>query len=168
MADDDIIRTADICDANPDAYAVCEIPFIDYAGRGHFHGRVSTFATYEDNKGIRAILADGGPQGGKGRVLVVDGRGSRRRALCGGNIAAEAAKHGWAGLVFNGCIRDQHEFAGLDLGVKAIGSVPQRPRQDGIGKAGATLDFGGVQFREGDYLYADADGVIVAAKPLHG
>ncbi|MBI3113620.1 MAG: ribonuclease E activity regulator RraA [Rhodospirillales bacterium] len=163
MADDDIIRTADICDAHPDAYQVCEIAFNDYAGRNHFHGRVTTFATYEDNDGLRKILAEGG----KGRVLVVDGRGSRRRALCGGNIAAEAAKHGWAGLVFNGCIRDSHEFAGLDIGVKAVGSTPQRPRHDGIGKAGVTLNFGGIAIRDGDYLYADADGVIVAAKPLH-
>jgi regulator of ribonuclease activity A len=164
MADDDIIRTADICDANPDAYSVCEIAFNDYAGRNRFHGRVTTFATYEDNKGIRNILAEGG----KGRVLVVDGRGSRRRALCGGNIAAEAAKRGWAGLVFNGCIRDQHEFTELDLGVKAVGTTPQRPRQDGIGKAGVTLHFGGIAIRDGDYLYADVDGVIVAEKPLHG
>lgn len=163
MTDDDIIRTADICDANPDAYQVCEIPFNDYAGRNHFHGRIATFATYEDNKGIRDILATGG----KGRVLVVDGRGSRRRALCGGNIAAEAAKHGWAGLLFNGCIRDGHEFTGLDIGVKAVGSTPQRPRQDGIGKAGVTLYFGGIAIRDGDYLYADADGVIVTPKPLH-
>jgi regulator of ribonuclease activity A len=160
---DDIIRTADVCDANPDAYAVCETAFNDYAGRNHFHGRISTFATYEDNQGIRKILAEGG----KGRVLVVDGRGSRRRALCGGNIAAEAAKYGWAGMVFNGCIRDAHEFTDLDLGVKAVGTVPQRPRQDGIGKAGVTVNFGNVEFREGDYLYADGDGVIVAAKPLH-
>ncbi|MBI2586096.1 MAG: ribonuclease E activity regulator RraA [Rhodospirillales bacterium] len=167
MAKDDIIRTADICDAHPDAYQVCEIAFNDYAGRNHFHGRVTKFATHEDNKGIRDILAQGGPKGGKGRVLVVDGRGSRRRALCGGNIAAEAAKHGWAGLVFNGCIRDSHEFAGLDIGVKAVGSTPQRPRHDGIGKTGVTLNFGGIAIRDGDYLYADADGVIVAAKPLH-
>jgi len=163
MADDDIIRTADICDANPDAYQVCEIAFNDYAGRDHFHGRITTFATYEDNKGIRDVLATGG----RGRVLVVDGRGSRRRALCGGNIAADAAKHGWAGLVFNGCIRDQHEITGLDIGVKAIGATPQRPRQDGIGKAGVTLHFGGIAIGDGDYLYADADGVIVAPKPLH-
>lgn len=164
MADDKIIYTADICDAHPDAYAVCEIAFNDYAKRNHFHGRVTTFATYEDNKGIRDVLG----QDGKGRVLVVDGRGSRRRALCGGNIAAIAAEHGWAGLVFNGCIRDQHEFTNLDLGVKAVGSTPQRPRQDGIGKAGVTLHFGGIAFRDGDYLYADADGVIVTEKPLHG
>ena len=161
---EDIIRTADICDDHGAEVLLCEIPFIDYAKRNHFHGIVATFATYEDNKGIRDILA----QGGRGRVLVVDGRGSRRRALCGGNIAAEAFEHGWAGMVFNGSIRDQHEFAELDFGVKAIGTAPQRPRHDGIAEAGAILYFGGIAIHEGDYLYADADGVLVAKGPLHG
>ena len=163
-AGDEIIRTADICDDHGDALQVCEIPFRDYAKRDHFHGRVVTFATYEDNKGVRNILE----QGGEGKVLVVDGRGSRRRALCGGNIAAEAKEHGWEGLIYNGCIRDQHEFADLDFGVKAIGTTPQRPRHDGIAQAGVALYFGGVVFNEGDYVYADADGVIVAKGPLHG
>ncbi|NQU61649.1 MAG: ribonuclease E activity regulator RraA [Rhodospirillales bacterium] len=163
MSDETIIRTADICDDHGDDVLMCELPFNDYAKRNHFHGRVVTFATYEDNKGLRDILA----QGGKGKVLVVDGRGSRRRALCGGNIAADAKKHGWEGMVFNGCIRDQHEFVDLDFGVKAIGTVPQRPRQDGIGLAGVTVNFGNIAINDGDYLYADADGVLVAAKKLH-
>ena len=68
---DDIIRTADICDDHGDAVLICEIPFNDYAARDHFHGRVVTFATYEDNKGVRDVLAEGG----RGKVLVVDGRG---------------------------------------------------------------------------------------------
>ena len=59
MADgNDIIRTADICDDHGDAVLICEIPFNDYAARNHFHGQVVTFATYEDNKGIRDVLAE--------------------------------------------------------------------------------------------------------------
>jgi len=61
---------------------------------------------FEDNTCLKAAFATDG----KGKVLVVDGQGSRRRALCGGNIAAEAQGHGWEGLVYNGCIRDQHEI----------------------------------------------------------
>ena len=159
----DIIRTADICDDHGDALQVCEIPFRDYAKRDHFHGQVVTFATFEDNKGVRAVLAEGG----EGKVLVVDGQGSRRRALCGGNIAAEAQGHGWEGLVYNGCIRDCHEFVDLDFGVKAIGTTPMRPRVDGIAKVGVALYFGGIVINDGDYLYADADGVIVASRQLH-
>jgi len=159
----EIIRTADICDDHGDDVLICEVSFRDFALRNHFHGEVVTFATYEDNKGIRAILE----QGGAGRVLVVDGRGSQRRALCGGNIAAEAQGYGWAGLVFNACIRDSHEFAELDFGVKALGTTAMRPRVDGIGRAGETLYFGGIAIRPGDYLYADQDAVIVAPRILH-
>jgi len=163
VTDNTIIRTADICDDHGDDVLVCETAFNDYAKRNHFHGTVVTFATFEDNKTVRDVLAEGG----KGKVLVVDGQGSKRRALCGGNIAAEAQGHGWEGLIYNGCIRDQHEFTDLEFGVKAIGTTPMRPRTDGIAKRGVPLYFGGITFNEGDYLYADVDGVIVAKKKLH-
>ena len=165
MGDDaGIIRTADICDDHEHDVRICEMTFNDYAKRRHFHGEVVTFATYEDNKGVRDVLKEGG----KGKVLVVDGRGSMRRALCGGNIGLEAFENGWAGLVFNGVIRDQHEFADLDFGVKAIGTTGQRPRQNGIGIVGAELNFGNILIRPGDYLYADVDCVLVLDKPVHG
>lgn len=162
MTDQDIIRCADICDDDPSAQ-VCELMFHDFAKRSCFHGEAVTFSTYEDNKGIRDVLA----RGGKGKVLVVDGRGSQRRALCGGNIAQEAFDHGWAGLVFNGAIRDTHEFAELDFGTKALKCTPMRPRTDGIGEADVTLQFGGIVVASGDYIYADLDGVIVTKKPVH-
>ena len=157
-----IIRTADICDDHGDA-RVCEIAFNDYAGRDHFHGEVVTFATHEDNKGILDVLA----RGGAGKVLVVDGRGSSRRALCGGNIAAEAERHGWEGLVFNGAIRDSHEFEALDFGVKATAATAMPPRRDGIGRADEALNFGGIVINPGDYVYADRDAVIVLSGPVH-
>lgn len=130
-ANKDIIRTADVCDDHELDVQVCEIAFNDYAKLNHFHGQVVTFSTFEDNKNIREVLA----KGGEGKVLVVDGRGSRRRALCGGIIAQEAFKNCWEGLVYNGCIRDQHEFINLNFGVKAIGTTPMRPRHDGDRKS---------------------------------
>lgn len=162
MTDQQIIRCADICDDEPDAQ-VCELMFHDFAKRPCFHGEAVTFSTYEDNKGIREVLA----RGGKGKVLVVDGRGSQRRALCGGNIAQEAFDHGWAGLVFNGAVRDTHEFADLDFGTKALKCTPMRPRTDGIGKADVAIQFGGIIVNPGDYIYADFDGVIATKKPIH-
>ena len=162
MSDQVIIRCADICDDEPDAQ-VCELMFYDFAKRACFHGEAVTFSTYEDNKGIREVLA----RGGNGKVLVVDGRGSQRRALCGGNIAQEAFDHGWAGMVFNGAVRDTHEFAELDFGTKALKCTPMRPRTDGIGKADVSLQFGGIVVNPGDYVYADFDGVIITKKPIH-
>ncbi|MEX0695649.1 MAG: ribonuclease E activity regulator RraA [Rhodospirillales bacterium] len=163
MTDYDIVRCADICDDDPTAQ-ICELMFHDYGKRACFHGEAVTFSTYEDNKGILDVLR----RGGKGKVLVVDGRGSMRRALCGGNIAAEALEHGWAGLVFNGAVRDTHEFAELDFGAKALKCTAMRPRTDGIGLADVTLKFGGVVINPGDYIYADLDAVIVCKKPIHG
>ena len=163
LSNKNIIRTADICDEHELDVRVCEIVFNDYAMRTHFHGQVVTFSTFEDNKSVREVLA----QGGVGKVLVVDGRGSRRRALCGGNIAQEAFENGWEGMIYNGCIRDQHEVSDLNFGVKAIGTSPMRPRQDGIAKTGLSLYFGGIVINDGDYLYADKDGVVVAERKLH-
>lgn len=158
-----VIRTADICDDHPEA-RVCELQFRDFSAHEDFHGEAVTFATYEDNKGVRDILT----KDGAGKVLVVDGRGSNRRALCGGNIAAMAFEHGWAGLIFHGAIRDSHEFAELDFGVKATGATAMRPRTDGIGRQGEMLTMGGIVIRPGEYVYADRDAVIVLAKPVHG
>jgi regulator of ribonuclease activity A len=161
--DAEIIRTADICDDYGDETLVCELPFTDYAGRDHFHGEAVTFGTYEDNQGIRELLAEGGA----GKVLVVDGRGSLRRALCGGNIAALALENGWEGMIFNGAVRDSHEFSDLDFGVKAIGTTAMAPRKDGIGTRGVEIYMGNVTIHPGDYVYADRDAVIVLTRPVH-
>lgn len=158
-----IIRTADICDDHRDDARICEIQFKDVGGRTHFHGEVVCMSTYEDNSGLRAVLAEGGA----GKVLVVDGRGSLRRALCGGNIAKEAFDFGWEGLVFNGAIRDSHEFEVLDFGVKTLGLTAMPPRHETEMVKQPFVSFGGIRFQSGDYLYADQDCVIVLNKPDH-
>jgi len=159
----DIIRTADICDDFANELRVCDLALNDYAGRNHFHGEAVTFDTYEDNQGIREVLA----RGGTGKILVIDGRGSQRRALCGGDIAAEALKHGWAGIIINGCIRDSHEVAVLDFGVKAVGTTAMRPHMEGIGRVGVEIYMGGITIHSGDYIYADQDAVLVLSRPVH-
>ena len=87
--------------------------------------------------------------------------------MCGGKNVAEAHGHGYQRLVVNGCIRAGHKYAALNFGVKAIGKQPRRPRHDGSAETGVALYFGGIVINDGDYLYTDADGVIVAAGPLH-
>ena len=159
-----IIRTADICDNHRDDALICELQFKDVAGRNHFHGEIVTLSTYEDNTGLRSILAEGGA----GKVLVVDGRGSLRRALCGGNIAKEAFDYGWEGLVFNGAIRDSHEFEVLDFGVKTRGVTAMPPNHNTEMRREDFVTFGGIKFTTGHYLYADQDCVIVLEKPDHG
>ncbi len=150
--------TADLSDAHP-AAQVAEPLFADFGGVACFHGRVATLKVFEDNTLVRSLLEESG----EGRVLVIDGGGSMRCALVGGNLAKLGAEHGWGGVIVNGCIRDRQEVAQLPIGVKALGSHPRRSEKGlHTGHRGRTVTFAGVTFREGQWLYADLDGVLVS------
>ena len=124
--------------------SLAEPGFLDYGGRRSFSGPISTVRAPEDNSLVRKALEEPG----QGRVLVVDGGGSRRCALVGDQLAALAQKNGWAGVVVNGCIRDAEEVGRTAIGVKALGTHPR------------------VTFRPGHYLYADADGIVTSETAL--
>jgi regulator of ribonuclease activity A len=118
---------------------------------------------------VRGQLA--GAQGpripGEGRVLVIDGGGSLRRALVGDQLAALGVKNGWAGIVVYGCIRDSRAIGEMDIGVFALDTHPMKTRKKNVGDADMPVTFGGVTFNPGEWLYADEDGVIVSESPLH-
>jgi len=151
------LATADVCDAVGDAAACLAVDFKDFGGRCDFAGPVVTVRTLDDNSKMKELLATKG----EGRVMVVDGGGSRRAALMGGNLAADAAKNGWAGVVIYGRVRDLHEMAREDVGIKAIGTCPRRPDQLGRGDVNIELAIGGINIHPGDWVIADADGVVV-------
>jgi regulator of ribonuclease activity A len=155
--------TADLSDAHPEAQ-VCAPIFQDYGGRRAFHGPIATVKVFEDNALVRATLETPGA----GRVLVVDGGGSMRCALVGGMLGELALKNGWAGVVVYGCVRDTAELAAQDVGVKALATHP-RKSDKGLhtGHAERVVEFAGVRFRPGAWLYADADGIVVGDTPLH-
>lgn len=156
------ISTPDLCDQNPQQVQVCELAFNAYGQRMQFGGAIETVKCFEDNSLVKEALA----RDGAGKVLVVDGGGSHRRALCGDQVAADAVKNNWAGLVFYGCIRDVEEIDELPIGVKALGSVPIKTDKRGEGQANVVLRFGGVLFTPGHFLYADRNGVIIAETSL--
>jgi regulator of ribonuclease activity A len=155
--------TTDLSDAHPEAQ-VCEPVFSSYGGRRAFYGPVHTIKVFEDNALVRSTLETPGD----GRVLVVDGGGSRRCALVGGNLAKLGVSNGWAGVLVHGCIRDAREIAGYDLGVMALATHP-RKSEKGLHSAASARDvtFAGVTFRPGAWLYADDDGVVVADHAIH-
>lgn len=157
-----VIATADLCDQYGDAVRVCQPIFRDFGGTPAFHGPILTVSTFEDNGLFRDLLQEPG----EGRVMVIDGGGSLRRALFGGNLAEAAAKNGWAGLLINGCVRDTAEIAALPIGVKALAAHPRKSGRTGQGELNVPVSFANVVFHAGDHLYADLDGVIVADKPL--
>ncbi len=153
----DLISTADISDENEGRAQVLRLQMRDLGGRTAFSGPIRTVRCHEDNSKVKATLATPGA----GAVLVVDGGGSLNCALVGDLIAQSAVDNGWAGVVVHGAVRDAAVLAGLDLGVKALGTMPLRSVRRDLGEVDVTVAFGGVIFRPGDILHADADGVLV-------
>ncbi|CAG1006014.1 3-hexulose-6-phosphate synthase [Burkholderiales bacterium] len=155
-------HTADLCDQHGDQLAVVAPMFRHFGGARRFGGRIATLKCFEDNSLVRECFSEAG----EGRVLVIDGGGSLRCALVGDQLAELAVKNAWAGVVVYGCIRDAEAMGGLPLGVMALAAHPLRSIKRGVGERGLALNFGGVVFRPGEYLYADEDGVVVGALAL--
>jgi regulator of ribonuclease activity A len=157
--------TCDLCDAHKGdrsgAFRVLPPVFRDFGARSAFHGPVSTVKCFEDNSLVKAAVESPG----QGRVLVVDGAGSLQRALLGGNLGAAAVKNGWAGLVIDGCVRDVAELAACDIGIRALAPVPLPTERAGQGQRDVVLQIRGVWVRPGDWLYADADGIVLLDRP---
>jgi len=159
--------TCDICDAHEDKLAgrgltVLPPVFTAYGGRLKFAGPATTLKVFEDNALVRATLETPG----NGHVLVIDGGGSRRCALVGGNLAQLAERNGWAGIVVDGCIRDSEEINACAIGVRALATHPQRSIKKGDGERNVRARIAGVAVDPGNWIYADADGVLVAAEKL--
>ena len=159
-------ETADLCDQYEaelgTTVRVVAPMFRSYGGRPAFAGQIVTLKLFEDNSLVREALGEDG----RGKVLVVDGGGSQRCALVGDQLAVLARKNGWEGIVVYGCIRDSAAIGEVDLGVRALVTHPQKSIKKGVGDRNLAVTFGGVNFRPGEWLYADADGVVVADRAL--
>ncbi|HEU4458038.1 MAG TPA: ribonuclease E activity regulator RraA [Methylibium sp.] len=153
--------TCDLCDTHKadtsGAFRVLPPGFASFGGVVRFAGLVSTVKCFEDNSLVKAAL----DEPGQGRVLVVDGGGSLRRALVGGNLAAAAAKHGWAGIVVDGCVRDAAELAAAAVGIRALGLMPLPTDKRNEGRRDVAVVLQGVRVQPGDWLCADEDGIVV-------
>ena len=154
--------TADLCDAFGDAVQQVAPLFREFGAVASFSGSIATVKVPDDNALVRATLETTGA----GRVLVVDGGGSTHCALVGGRLAQLAHANGWAGVVVNGCVRDAAEIARLPVGVRALATVPRKSGKAGTGQREVAVEFAGVRFSPGHWLYADADGIVVAARNL--
>ncbi len=155
-------RTADLVDEHGEALQSCDLQLRQFGGRRRFHGPIRTVACFQDNALVKQVLSEPGDGG----VLVVDGGGSLHTALVGDLIAGLAQDNGWAGLVVNGGVRDVVELAGLDIGIKALGSNPRKSAKEGAGEIDVPVAFGGARFEPGAHLYSDEDGIVVASTAL--
>ncbi|MBE0474749.1 MAG: ribonuclease E activity regulator RraA [Rhodoferax sp.] len=166
--------TCDLCDAHkneaPEVFRVLPPVFKDFGARRVFCGPVVTVKCFEDNSLVKAAVDSVGfddtPAGRIGKVLVVDGAGSLRRALLGGNLGAAAARNGWAGVLLDGCVRDVAELAVQDVGIRALASNPMPTEKKNQGLQDLAVQIQGVWVHPGDWLYADADGMVVSATRL--
>ena len=154
--------TPDLCDENPELVRVVEPMFNNYGARSCFSGEIVTVKCHEDNSVVKENVA----QPGKGKVMVVDGGGSKRCALLGDMLAEKAAENGWEGIIIYGCIRDVDEINKTDLGVQALATIPIKSNRKGRGDLNIQITFGGVTFNPGEFVYADNNGVIVSREAL--
>ena len=156
------ISTADLCDAHADELQIAEPGLVTIGGAPAFGGPIATVQVLEDNVLVRQALEEPG----QGRVLVIDGGGSLRCALIGDMLATLARDNGWAGVIVNGCVRDSRAIGALEVGVMALATHPRKSGKLGQGSRDVPVSFAGVTFRPGQVVYADRDGIVVAARPL--
>jgi regulator of ribonuclease activity A len=160
------VSTTDLCDANEarlvDGSLQVLAPLVALGGRTDFAGTAVTLRLFEDN----SLLADAVKTPGQGRVLVVDGGGSIRCAVLGGNLAQAAASNGWSAVIINGAVRDADEIDACDVAVRTLALNPRRSVKRGVGERDVPVVMPGATVRPGDWVYGDRDGVIVSAVPL--
>lgn len=158
------VSTADLCDSHSSELLLLPAQWRSFGARTRCCGPVHTLRTFEDNGMVRATLETAG----RGRVLLVDGGGSMRCALVGDQLAQLAVKNGWAGVIVYGAIRDVAEIRRMPLCLLALGSSPVRSVRRGWGVAGQPINIGAAApVCDGDWCYADEDGVVIAKRPLH-
>lgn len=155
-------NTSALCDVYLDQVDVVEPMFSNFGGSASFAGQVTTIKCFEDNGLIRSVLE----QDGQGRVLLIDGGGSLRRALIDAEIASLAEENEWEGLVVYGSVREVDELEDMNIGIQALASIPVGASQTDIGELDVPVNFGGVSFLPEDYLYADNTGIILSQEPL--
>jgi regulator of ribonuclease activity A len=157
-----IFSTPDLADKYPDKVRVLESLFRNFGGKKNFCGQAVTVKCFEDNSRVKELAA----QDGAGKVMVVDGGGSLRKALLGDVIATCALENGWEGLVIYGSIRDVDVMEGLQLGVKALDVIPLKTERKGLGEVNVAVQFAGQEILPGEWIYADNNGILLSSAKL--
>lgn len=155
-------NTSELCDMFADNIDVVDPMFISYGGRSSFGGEITTVKCFEDQGLIEQALS----QPGEGKVLLIDGGGSMRRALIDARIARFAADNQWEGIVCYGSIREVDQLEDIDIGIQAVASIPVGADSADIGELDVAVNFGGVTFLPEDHLYADSTGIILSPEAL--
>lgn len=148
-------KTTDLCDEFEKELQICRQSFRSFGKKEQFHGKIATVKVKE---GLQTLP--------EGTVLVVDGGASTNCALLGDNLAAIAEERKLAGIIVNGYVRDSSELKNINIGILALGTMPNRSVKEGKGERNISLQFGQVEWKPNDYVYVDEDGVIISEKSL--
>lgn len=156
------MNTAALCDQYPHGLQIAEPLFRSFTAVTAFSGQISTVKTFEDQHRIAEVLN----RPGKGRVLVVDGGGSKRCALIDADLAQLAVTNQWQGIVVYGCVRQTQLLSACPIGLLALNAHPLRAAKHDQGEQDILITFAGVNFKKDYYLYADSDGIVVGETKL--
>lgn len=151
--------TADICDEHPEKVSVLEPGYRNYGGADKCEGQITTIKLDRNNADLIKLLRD---EDGSGKIVVVD-VDRDYFAVVGENLMKFAHRNNYAGIIVNGYIRDTFQIKDIPVVLYALGTCPRKYIPTTEGDRNVDLSFGGVDFRSGDHLYADTDGVIVTA-----
>jgi len=155
-------QTADLSDEYPQEFDCASPIFRPYGKRTAFWGQITTVKIFEDNSYVRKLLETKG----QGKVLVIDGGGSKRCALVGDRLAQLSIDNKWEGIIVYGCIRDSRIINEMHVGIRAINTCPIKSIKRNIGEENITVKFAEIAFIPGHFVYVDEDGVLVSSKKL--
>jgi regulator of RNase E activity RraA len=110
-----------------------------------------------DNLMLHAAIYRAAP----GSVVVVDTGGDVDYAVAGGNVMQVAQRHGIAGFVVDGVIRDVAEGREAGFPVYGRGVIPIPGAKAAVGAHNVPVRCGGVSVGPGDIVVADEEGVVV-------
>ncbi|HET8568764.1 MAG TPA: RraA family protein [Candidatus Limnocylindria bacterium] len=96
-----------------------------------------------------------------GDMLVVAGDGDDRGALLGELMTIACQRIGLAGAVIDGPVRDIDGIRELGFPVWARSVTPRVGTNRRVGRTNVAVACGGVVVQPGDWVFADADGVVV-------
>ncbi len=95
-----------------------------------------------------------------GSIIVAKTNGSDV-AVAGGNVCGIAQKHGIAGFIIDGVIRDIGEIRDMQFPVYAKGIIPKPSSKKHVGPINPQIDCGGVIVNTMDIIVADEEGIAV-------
>jgi len=134
-----------------------------FLGRGFLCGPAVTCACpSNDNRALHIALYRAAP----GSVLVCQADAPWDTGLFGELMATDAIRHGLAGLVVDGTVRDLDDLDRLGFPVLCRGAAPAQAAKRAVGSVSHPVTVGGARVDPGSQIVADRSGAVVIPPSL--